>query len=76
MTNVGTRGMYYSSSARGFGRYQVSVVPAAVNLSPGQTATFTVTVTGPAGPQALDDGYVLWRGANGNRVRVPVVIAR
>jgi hypothetical protein len=76
VTNVGTRGMYYSSSARGFGRYQVSVVPAAVNLSPGQSTTFTVTVTGPAGPQALDDGFVLWRGANGNRVRVPVVIAR
>ena len=76
VTNVGTRGMYYSSAARGFGRYQVSVTPAAINLSPGQSATFTLTVTGPAGPQPLDDGYVVWRGANGNRVRVPVVIAR
>ncbi len=68
--------MYYSSSARGFGRYQVSVTPAAINLAPGESATFTVTVAGPAGPQPLDDGYVTWRGANGNRVRVPVVIAR
>ena len=76
VTNVGTRGMYYSSVARGFGRYQVSVSPAAINLSPGQSATFTVTVTGPPGPQPLDDGYVTWRGANGNRVRMPVAIAR
>jgi hypothetical protein len=76
LTNVGTRGMYYSSTARGFGRYQVSVTPAAINLSPGQSATITVRVTGPAGPLPLDDGYVIWRGANGNRVRVPVAIAR
>ncbi len=76
VTNVGTRGMYFSSAAHGFDRHQVSVTPAAVNLAPGQSATFTVTVTGPAGPQPLDDGYVTWLGANGNRVRVPVVIAR
>jgi hypothetical protein len=76
VTNVGTRGMYYSSAARGFGRYQVSVTPAAINLSPGQSTTFTVTVTGANGPQPLDDGYVTWLGANGNRVRVPVVIVR
>jgi hypothetical protein len=76
VTNVGTRGMYYSSAARGFGRYDVSVTPAAFSLAPGESATFTVTVNGPAGPQPIDDGYVIWRGANGNRVRVPVVIAR
>ena len=31
---------------------------------------------GGAGPQPLDDGWVTWRGANGNRVRIPVVIVR
>ena len=76
VTNVGTRAMYYSSSARGFRRHQVTVTPAAINLAPGESATFTVRVTGPAGAQPLDDGWVTWRGANGNRVRVPVVLAR
>ena len=30
----------------------------------------------PALAQPLDDGWVLWRGATGNRVRLPVVLAR
>jgi hypothetical protein len=76
VTNVGTRPMYYSSSAAGFRRYQVSVAPAAFTLAPGESATFTVAVAGALGPQPLDDGWVTWLGANGNRVRIPVVIAR
>jgi hypothetical protein len=68
--------MYYSSTATGFARHRVSVAPAAVALEPGESATFTVTVSGPSGPQSLDDGWVTWLGANGNRVRIPVVIAR
>ena len=68
--------MYYSSTATGFRRHQVSVTPAAIALAPGESARFTVTVSGAAGPQPLDDGWVTWRGANGNRVRIPVVIAR
>jgi hypothetical protein len=76
VTNVGTRPMYYSSTSSGFARYEVGVTPAAIALAPGESATFTVTVTGAAGPQPLDDGWVTWLGANGNRVRVPVVIAR
>jgi hypothetical protein len=75
VTNVGTRPMYYSSSARGFLRHRVSVTPAAIYLDPGESATFTITASA-AGPQPLDDGWVTWRGANGNRVRMPVVIAR
>ena len=76
VTNVGTRPMYYSSTATGFRRHQVSVTPAAIALAPGESATFTVTVSGAVGPQPLDDGWVTWLGANGNRVRIPVVIAR
>jgi minor extracellular serine protease Vpr len=76
VTNVGTRPMYYSSSATGFRRHPVSVTPAAIYLDPGESATFRVTVSGTAGPQPLDDGWVTWRGANGNRVRMPFVIAR
>jgi hypothetical protein len=76
VTNVGTRSMYYSSSATGFGRHRVSVTPAAIALAPGESATFTLTVAGAVGPQPLDDGWVTWLGANGIRVRIPVVIAR
>ena len=76
VTNVGTRAMYYSSTATGFGRHQVSVTPAAISLAPGESTRFTVRVAGGAGPQPLDDGWVTWRGANGNRVRIPVVIVR
>ena len=76
VTNVGTRPMYYSSTASGFVRHQVSVLPAAIALAPGESTTFTVTVAGNAGPQPLDDGWVTWLGANGNRVRIPVVIVR
>jgi hypothetical protein len=76
VTNVGTRPMYYSSTASGFVRHEVSVTPAAIALAPGESTTFTVTVAGNAGPQPLDDGWVTWRGANGNRVRIPVVIVR
>jgi hypothetical protein len=54
----------------------VSVTPAAIALAPGESATFTVTVAGGVGPQPLDDGWVTWLGANGIRVRIPVVIAR
>ena len=52
------------------------MTPAAIALAPGESATFTVTVSGAVGPQPLDDGWVTWLGANGNRVRIPVVIAR
>ena len=76
VTNVGTRPMYYSSTASGFVRHEVSVTPAAIALAPGESTTFTVTVAGNAGPQPLDDGWVTWLGANANRVRIPVVIAR
>jgi minor extracellular serine protease Vpr len=74
VTNAGTRPMYYSSSATGFRLHDLRVTPAAVYLDPGESATFRVTVSGSAGQRSIDDGWVTWRGANGNRVRMPVVI--
>jgi len=76
VTNLGTRAMYYSSSARGFSRHQVRVTPAALRIPPGGSATFRVTVTGPGGVSPLDDGSVVWRGADGTRLRLPVVLSR
>jgi len=76
VTNRGTRAMYYSSSARGFSRHQVRVTPAALRIPPGGSATFRVNVTGPGGVAPLDDGSVVWRGADGTRLLIPVVLSR
>ncbi len=51
----------------------MTVQPAALRLSPGESADFTVTVRGDAGG---DSGYVVWRGADGTRVRIPVAVGR
>lgn len=73
ITNVSSRRLYFSSQARGF-RRDVTVTPAAVRLGPGESATFTVRT--PAGSGPVDDGYVLWRGADGSTSRIPVVVSR
>ncbi len=74
VTNVGPRAMYYSVKARGFVRHHVSVTPVAIRIGPGESRTYTVTITGPVRRQ-VDSGWITWRGANGIRVRIPVVIA-
>lgn len=81
VTNVGPKAMYYSSSASGFDRHQVQVTPAAIKIAPGETKTFEIRVERapgrqPAAPGAADSGTVTWRGANGIRVRVPVLLRR
>ena len=52
------------------------MTPAAVRLGPGESARFTVRVSRPPGVQPLDDGWVTWRGANGTRARIPVLVSR
>lgn len=76
ITNVGRRAMYFSSSAHGFSRHAVSVTPAAVRLAPGERARFRIRVSLSPGVQPLDDGWVTWRGANGTRARIPVLVSR
>lgn len=73
LTNTTGRRLYFSSRARGF-EHRVRVTPAALRLGPGESATWTMTVTG-RGPR-LDDGWVVWRGATGTVTRVPVAISR
>jgi hypothetical protein len=76
VTNVGTRAEYFSVTARGFTAHQVRVQPLAVRLAPGESADFTVTVSGPTTPGVLDDGALVWRGARGGVTRVPVALTR
>jgi hypothetical protein len=74
--NLGTRAEYFSAQAIGFDRHRVRVTPLAARLSPGETAVFRITVTGPAAPGPVDDGWIRWRGARGSVTRIPVAITR
>ncbi len=76
ITNIGRRATYFSSSATGFTRHEVTVTPAAVRLGPGESATFTVRVARGAGALPLDDGWITWLSARGTRARIPVLITR
>ncbi len=76
LTNVGPRPEYFSVTARGFTSHRVTVQPLAVRLAPGQSARFTITVTGPTTPGGLDDGELVWLGARGGTTRVPVALTR
>ncbi|SFB15322.1 Peptidase inhibitor I9 [Nocardioides alpinus] len=76
VTNVGPRPEYFSVTARGFTSHRVTVRPLAVRLRPGQSARFTITVSGPTGPGRLDDGELVWLGALGGTTRVPVALTR
>ncbi|QIX25736.1 S8 family serine peptidase [Nocardioides sp. JQ2195] len=76
VTNVGHRPMYYSSGASGFDRHQVSVRPAAIKIAPGETRSFRIRATRAGTGAEPDSGWVTWRGANGTRVRIPVVLTR
>lgn len=76
VTNVGSRPEYFSVTARGFTTHQVRVQPLAVRLAPGESARFTITVSGPATPGRLDDGELVWLGARGGVTRLPVALTR
>lgn len=76
VTNVGPRAEYFSVTARGFTSHRVTVRPLAVRLAPGQSARFTITVSGPTTPGRLDDGELVWLGALGGVTRVPVALTR
>ena len=52
------------------------MTPAALRLAPGRSASFTIRVARTPGAVTLDDGAVLWHGANGSHTRIPVLITR
>ena len=76
VTNIGTRPEYFSVTTRGFTAHRVRVQPLAVRLAPGESADFTITVSGPTAPGRLDDGMLVWLGARGGVTRVPVALTR
>lgn len=77
VTNVGNRHKYFSSTARGFTGHDVTVTPAAIRIAPGESREFRVRIAHRAGDiPDVDSGWVTWHGANGTRVRMPVVLSR
>jgi hypothetical protein len=75
VTNVGRRAMYYSAQSWGFTSHRVQVFPAALRIGPGETRTVRIRVAPRPGVRpAADSGWVAWRGANGVRARIPVVV--
>ena len=75
ITNVGGRTRSFTARVEGFTGHQVTVRPASVRLSPGESASFEVEVTRPDGAAPLDDGWITWLGPLA-RTRIPVVLSR
>jgi hypothetical protein len=76
VTNLSHRARYFSVRVSGFAIHDVSVTPLALRIAPGESATFRVDVNGPRHAHPLDDGWITWRGADGTRTRIPVVLSR
>ena len=55
----------------------MQVFPAALKIAPGETRSMRIRVDprAPAYAPSADSGWVTWRGANGVRARIPVVLA-
>jgi len=75
ITNVGRKTRYFSSSTSGFRKHGVTLTPAAVRLKPGESATWTLRITGPD-PRPFDDGWVTWTSGDGTVTRIPVLLTR
>lgn len=77
VTNVGNRPAYYSSTAWGMEGHRLQVTPAAIRIAPGETREMRIRITPrPGAAPQVDSGWVAWRGADGTRVRIPVVLTR
>jgi len=76
VTNISGRAAWFTPHVGGFDRHSVVVSPTSVRLGPGESARFTLRVGRTSRVQPLDDGRVTWRGSNGTRTRIPVLISR
>jgi len=76
LTNVGATSGTWQVSVTGFDSYDVQVSPATLTLRPGRSASYRVTVGGGSLVGGLDQGQVVWTGADGVEVRIPVAISR
>ncbi|MBT0772865.1 S8 family serine peptidase [Kineosporia sp. J2-2] len=75
VTNVGSRTAHYVSQVSAPQGYTVKVTPAAININPGKTATFKVTVTNVSGAYGTwADGRLTWKDQDGHAVGLPLLV--
>lgn len=74
VTSTAERRARFVATTTGF-RVPVRLSTTALDLAPGESATFTFAIDA-AGGGRLDDGHVVWRGSDGSVSRIPVVIGR
>jgi hypothetical protein len=74
VTNVGHAAVTYNASVSGMAGFTVAVTPSSLSISPGETTSYTVTITRTAA--TLDEyagGQLTWTDGSHN-VRIPMVV--
>jgi hypothetical protein len=75
VTNVGGSPATYTSSVNGMAGFTVVVSPSFFSINPGQTKTYTVTITNVSAPlNAYRGGQLRWSDGAGHVVRSPIVV--
>jgi subtilisin family serine protease len=74
VTNVGSAAATYTASFTGMAGFDVSIIPDALTLNPGQTGTFAVILTRTTAPlNTYTGGQLIWTDGTHN-VRIPMVV--
>ncbi len=76
LTNLGSTTGTWHVSVTGFERHDVQVSPATLTLRPGRAASYRINVGDGSLVGGLDEGEIVWTGADGVEVRIPVAISR
>jgi hypothetical protein len=75
VTNVGGSPATYTSSVNGMAGFTVVVSPSSFSINPGQTKTYTVTITNVSAPLNIyRGGQLRWSDGAGHVVRSPIVV--
>ncbi len=75
VTNVGGSPATYTASVNGLAGFTVVVSPASFSVNPGQTKTYTVTITNVSAPlNTYRGGQLRWSDGAGHVVRSPIVV--
>nr|MDQ3005576.1 S8 family serine peptidase [Chloroflexota bacterium] len=75
VTNVSSGPATYTASVTGMVGFTVSVSPASFSINPGQTKTYTVTITNVSAPlNTYRGGQLRWSDGAGHTVRSPIVV--
>ena len=74
VTNVGPAAATYNASVSGMTGFTVAVTPSSLTISPGETKSYTVTITRTTAPfNEYTGGQLTWTDGSHN-VRIPMVV--